>query len=151
MCVVGETEPSEQIDGTGFGRCGVDAPQPGDELEILERRELVVDHRLVGDPRHDLLGRHRIGERVDAEHRDRAGVRPQQPDHHPQGRGLAGAVGTEQRVELARPHGQVEPIDGGTLEALGQAADLEGPGKLRFAHRVPEHSACQCHGLAPRR
>ncbi len=95
---------SEQLARARLGDGGIDAPQPGDEFEIFERRELVVDHRLVGDPRHDLLGRDRIGERVDAEHRDRAGVGPQQPDHHAQGRGLAGAVGAEQRVELARAH-----------------------------------------------
>ena len=51
---------------------------PRDEFEIFERRQLVVDHRLVGNPGHDLLGRDRIGERVDAEHGNRAGIGPQQ-------------------------------------------------------------------------
>ena len=30
---------------------GGEIPQPGDEFEVLPRRQLVVDHRLIGDPR----------------------------------------------------------------------------------------------------
>ena len=80
---------------------GIDAPQPGDEFEIFQRRQLVVDHRLVRHPRRDLLGGDRIAQRIDAEHRYRAGIGPQQAGHHAQRRGLAGAVGAEQRIELA--------------------------------------------------
>ena len=94
-----------------FGLARVDAPEAGDEFEIFERRQLVVDHRLVGDPRHHPLGRNRIGEGIDAEHGDRPGVRAQQADDHAQRRGLAGAVRPEQRVELAVAHGEVETVD----------------------------------------
>ena len=69
-------EPVDQLVGARLGERRLDAPEAGDEFEIFERRQLVVDHRLVGHPGHDALGRDRIGERVDAEHRDRARVGP---------------------------------------------------------------------------
>ena len=59
-------------------RAALDAPQAGDELEVLERRELVVEHGLVGQPRRDALGGDRIGQRIDAEDLDAAGIRRQQ-------------------------------------------------------------------------
>ena len=52
----------------------VHPPQPGDEGEIFERAELVVEHRLVGQPRGDRLGGERVGARVDPENLDAAGV-----------------------------------------------------------------------------
>ncbi len=103
----------------GRFRCrGIDAPQAGDEFEIFQRRQLVVDHRLVGDPRHHLLGGDRIGERVDAEHRDGSGVGPQQPGHHAQRRGLAGAVGAEQGIEFAGADSEIERIDREAVKTL---------------------------------
>ena len=66
-----------------------------------------------------------VGEGVDAEHADVAGVGLQQPGDHAQGRGLARAVGAEQRVELAGLDGQVEPVDGRLAEALAQFADAK--------------------------
>ena len=61
MCVRLEAEPADQFARARFRRLRVDAPEPGDEFEILERRELVVDHRLVRQPSGDLLGGDRIG------------------------------------------------------------------------------------------
>src|SRR5262249_24024731 len=57
-----------------------------------------------------------------------------QPRHHAQGRGLAGAVRPEQRVELAGAHGEVEPVDRRAVEALGEAADLEAVGRAGGEH-----------------
>ena len=57
-----------------------------------------------------------------------AGVGLQQPGDHAQGRGLAGAVGAEQRVELAGPDGQVEAVDRRAVEGLAEAADFEREG-----------------------
>jgi hypothetical protein len=91
----------------------------------IERRQLVVDHRLVRDPRGDLLGGNRIGERVDVFDRDRAGVRLQEPDDHAQRRGLAGAVRPEQRIELAAIDREIEGVDRRTIVALGEAAEGE--------------------------
>ena len=102
----------------GCGNRGIDAPEAGDEFEIFQRRQLVVDHRLVGDPGHDLLGGDGIGERIDAEDGDRAGVGPQQAGDHAQGRGLAGAVGAEQGVEFAGANGQIERVDRRAVKTL---------------------------------
>jgi hypothetical protein len=66
---------------------------------------------------------------------DRAGVGLQQAGHHAQGRGLAGAVGPEQRVELAGADGEVQSIDGRAIEALDQAADFEREGRTPW--RLP--------------
>ena len=54
-----------------------------------------------------------------------AGVGPQQAGDHAQGRGLAGAVRAEQRVELAGAHGEIEAVDRGAVEAFDETADLE--------------------------
>jgi hypothetical protein len=105
-------------------------PQPADELEVFERRELVVDHRLVGNPGHDLLRRDGAGERVDAEDRDRSGIWPQQADHHAQRRRLAGAVRPKQRVELAPSDRKIEPVDRRTVERLPQTSDFDGEGGI---------------------
>ena len=94
-----EIEPVQELQRARLGDVGIDAPQAGHEGEVFERRELVVDHRLIRDPRRHALGGDRIGERIDPENRDRAGVGFEQADHHLQGRGLAGAVGAEQCVD----------------------------------------------------
>ena len=66
-CACG-ARPSQSISSSArASRRRLDAPETGDELEIFQRRELVVDHRLVRHPGHDALGGDRIVERVDAE------------------------------------------------------------------------------------
>ena len=117
--VGGEAEPADQVGGARLRHGRLDAPQAGYEFEIFERRQLVVDHRLVRPPRHLLLGGDRIFERVDAEDRHRSGVGPQQAGHHAQRRGLARAVGAEQRVEFAPAHGEIERIDRQAVKTLG--------------------------------
>ena len=121
-----EPEPAEQILRACLRQPWLDAPQPGDEFQIFLRRELVVDHRLVGYPGDHALGFDRIGERVDAGDMDRAGVRPDQTGDHAQRRGLAGAIWAKQRIELAGADAQIEAIDRRALEALDEAADVEG-------------------------
>ena len=53
-----------------------DAPQARDEFQVFERIELVIEHRLVGQPGDDALGFDGIAPRVDAENSDFAGVPP---------------------------------------------------------------------------
>ena len=96
----------------------LDAPEAGDEFEIFQRRQFVVDHRLVGHPRHHLLGGDRFAQRVDAEYPDRSGVGPQQACDHAQRRGLAGTVGSDQGVELAGTDGEIECVDRGAVKTL---------------------------------
>ena len=61
---------------------------------------------------------------------DLAAVGRGQPGDHAQSRRLARAVGAEQRVELARPDGEIEAVHGGLVEALGEPADLESEARL---------------------
>ena len=123
----GEIEPIEQLACARLCASSGSTPHsPATNSRYSSRRELVVDHRLVGDPRHDPLRRDRIGERIDAGDADRAGVGPRQPGDHAQRRGLAGAVRSEQRIKLAGAHGEVETVDRRAVEAFDEAADFEG-------------------------
>jgi hypothetical protein len=117
-------KPWHRVDACGTRpRSSINAPKAGDELQVFQRIELVVDHRLVRHPGHDALGRYRILERVDAADRDRAGVRLQQSGNHAQGGRLAGAVGAEQGIKLALLDGERQAIDGRFGEGLFQAFD----------------------------
>ena len=73
-----ETELVQQGGGRGRGLAWLDLPQPGDEFQVLDRRQPVVDQGLVRHPGCDLLSRHRVFARVDAEDGDVAGIRPEQ-------------------------------------------------------------------------
>ena len=119
-------EPVQKLLCARLGKRRREAPQSGDEFEIFSRRQLVVDHRLIGNPRHQPLCRYRIGERVDAGDADAAGVGPQQAGDHAQGRRLAGAVRAEQRIELAGANIQVQPVDRGAVETLDETVNFEG-------------------------
>ena len=99
---------------------GFDAPQARDEFQVFERIELVIEHRLVGQPGDDALGFDWILARVDAENSDFSRIRRQKPGDHAQRRGLAGAVGPNERVKFARPNREVETIDRLAAKALGQ-------------------------------
>ncbi len=55
-----EAEPADQFARPRLGKFGGDAPQPSNEFEELEGGQLVVDHRLVGNPGDVPLGRDRI-------------------------------------------------------------------------------------------
>jgi len=65
-----QPERHQELLRGAFGNPGIDAPEAGDEFEIFQRRQLVVDHRLVGDPGHDLPGGDGIAQGIDAEDRD---------------------------------------------------------------------------------
>jgi hypothetical protein len=84
-----------------LGRLALDAPQAGHEFQVLGRLELPVQHGIVRQVGHAALGLRRVARQVDAEHLDAAGIRRQQAGHHAQGGRLAGAVRSQQRIELA--------------------------------------------------
>jgi hypothetical protein len=79
-----------------------------------------------------LLGGDGIGERVDAPDGDRARIRPQQPNDHAQGRRLAGAVRTDQGIELAAIDGEIERVDRRTVKAFADAAKRKCDGTILF-------------------
>src|SRR5262249_23826928 len=77
---------------------------------------------------------------------DRAGVGTQQPNHHAQGGGLAGAVGADQRIELAAIDGEIERVDGWPVEALGEPPRCERDWTLSLVH---DDRRCRRHDSSP--
>jgi hypothetical protein len=66
----------------------------------------------------------RVAPRVAAEHRRPPGVGAHEPEQDPDGGGLARPVGSEEPVDLAAAHVQVQLIQGpGAAEGLDQALD----------------------------
>ena len=64
---------------------------------------------------------------VHAQHLDLARIGWRQPFADFDGGGLAGAVGTQQAETLARPHVQIEAVDGDhVFVRLAQVADTQG-------------------------
>lgn len=103
------------------------APQAGDEGEIFDRGQLVVQQWLVGEPGDQAFGGNRIGQRIGAEHADVPCIRPGKARDHAQRRRLAGAIGAEQRKNLPGRHHQIEAVHGlKTIEGLCQAVNFQG-------------------------
>ena len=115
-----EAEPGEQLARPRLGELRVDPPQPGHEVEILHRRQLVVEHRLVRNPGHDALGADGIGQRVDAKDGDRSAVGRKEAGDHAHGGRLARAIGSEQTIEFAGGDAQIEPVHRRALEGFGE-------------------------------
>ncbi len=93
--------------------------------QILPRRQVIVEaHRIrqVTDPALDLEG---LAHRVEAQHLDRAAADLRQPQHHQDGRRLAGAIGAEQAEDLAAANIEVDGVDG----AL-RAVEFQQPARL---------------------
>ena len=75
------------------------------------------------------LGQRRVRGAVE---RGRARVGRLQAEHHPQGRGLAGAVGPEEAGDRARLHGEAQVADRPHLaEGLAESADVDPHGSHR--------------------
>ena len=85
-------------------------------------------HRdIAGDIRQPAVQRHGIPPGVAAEEADRAAVRAEQPEDHPDRGRLAGAIGAEQPVHLTGAYLQVEPAQcRERAEPLDQPVDLDG-------------------------
>ncbi len=75
--------------------------EPGDELQVLRNRQVLVEREPLGHVADLVLDHPAVGDDVIAEHRARALVRRQQPAHHADRRGLAGAVGPKEADDLA--------------------------------------------------
>jgi hypothetical protein len=96
-----------------------------------------VDHLATGEGRPEryvarhvrqpAVQRRDVPPGIAAEHPDRAAVRPQQAEQHPQGRGLSGPVRAQEAMHLAGAHLQIEAVEGpGAPEGLDQARAVDG-------------------------
>ena len=77
------------------------AAQPAEQVDHLAAAELRPQADLAGDVREPAVQRHRVAPRIAAEELDAPGVGAQQPEQHADRRGLAGAVRSEESVDLA--------------------------------------------------
>ena len=93
---------SKPLDHRARRRCRVGDPvEARDEFQVLAHREILVEAealRHVADVALDLV---RLGADVVAEAGAAAFVRSEQPAQHPDGRGLARAVGAEEAIDFA--------------------------------------------------
>jgi len=123
-------EPTSGVDplargafGAAFGRHTVN---PVEEFDVLFDGEIVVQRKFlrhVADVAADLL---RLGGDVIALHGCLARRGRQQAAEDPDRRGLAGAVGAEETVDLAGRDGEVETVEGGDVaERLHQAFGMD--------------------------
>ena len=112
------------------GRAGVrraQALQAPEEPQVLGRREVLVDRRVLAGDADQLADAVRLAGHVDAEDLRVARVDRQQRREHPQHRRLAGAVRAEDAEDLALAHLEVDAVDGAQVaEGLHQAACLDG-------------------------
>ena len=77
------------------------AVEEGQPLEVLPAGQVGIELRALDEARHPVQDPDAVLGPGPAEHLDRAGVGPDQPEEHPQQRRLAGAVGSEHAVHLA--------------------------------------------------
>ena len=124
-----EVEPLEQVVAALRVQAAAQRPEQVDRLAAGEVRPQAD---VTGHVREAAVQVDGVAPRIAAQHGRRSGVGAQQPEQHPDRRGLAGAVRAEEAVHLARPHRQVEPVE-----------------RARRAERLDEalHSNCIGHDL----
>ncbi len=121
--VGGQLDEAQQNVDAGGGR----GEQAAGDLEVFAAGEVAVERRAL-DERADAAERTAVarGERL-AEDLHRAAARPQQAQQQADRRRLAGAVGTEEAVDGAGRHREVQLVDAvAAREALAQSVGLDG-------------------------
>ena len=103
------------------------ALQASEQPQVLAGREVLVDRRVLAGDADQLADTMRLAGDVDAEDPRLARVDRQQRREHPQHRGLAGAVRSEDAEDLALAHLEVDAVDGAQVaELLHQSARVDG-------------------------
>ena len=107
-------------------QAGFDAVQAREIVDVLARAQALVQAARIRQDAEASAHRDRIDRRIDAVHQHLPGVGFHQGVQHPQGGGLAGAVGAEQPGDLAVAGGEADAVDGFHLaEGLVQVPDLD--------------------------
>ena len=108
-------------------RCSVEpAAQPAEQVDDLAAGQVRPQVHVAGHVGEPAVQLGRLAPRVAAEEPHLAAVAAQQPEQHPDRRGLAGAVRAEEAVHLARADVQVEPVERPeAAERLHQPADVD--------------------------
>jgi hypothetical protein len=109
------------------------AVEVGVEVEVLLHAQVFVEAEALWHVADAVLHGLRLARDVVTEDVQGSLVDREQPGHHPQQRRLAGAVGADQRGELAFAHGHRHAVDGlhrrlaGTLEGLAYSLRDDDP------------------------
>ena len=143
---VGEGEALEQLVDTGPDDLRALTGQSPDQSQVLPTGELLVDRRVLAgeaDVGPDLAC---LPHDVEPEHLGTAGVGADDRREDSDGRGLAGAVRTEEAVDRAGPHGEVDAVEGvDVTEVLDEPLDDDGGlvGHGRHARADPRWRPCR--------
>jgi len=124
---LGQAEPLEQVVHQAGRRIEGVAPHAGREDQVLARRQTVVQPSVLGQ--HPGVAAHRVtfGGHVEPEHASGAPIGGQHAVEQPDGGGLAGAVGAEERQHLARFDVDGEPVERRSAgEAAAQVEGVDG-------------------------
>ena len=101
------------------------AVERGQQLEVAPAVQVRIEGGRLDEAGDAVERVHRL-ERIAPEQPDAPLGGPDQPQHHPQARGLAGAVGPEVPVHVAGVDGQIDARHRGQLAvALDEAPDLD--------------------------
>ncbi len=131
-----ELEQLQQLPGASVGCGRLEPVEPRVEAQQLRGGELLVEEGPVGDEAERLLGPLRLAGEVVSVDRDASGARTQQARDHADGRRLAGPIGAQEAVDLARRDVQADVVDGGEgAEGLDEIVD---PDHLRRLAREGE-------------
>ncbi len=104
----------------------VRAAHAGQDVDDLTPGEVGPQRDVAGDVRQSPVQVGGVVPRVAAQHRRRPGVGAQQPEQDADRRGLAGAVGAEEAVDLAGLDAEVEVVQrAGGSEGLDDVAELD--------------------------
>ena len=124
---LGHAEPLEQLVDPPQGIGLAVAAQPGDVEQVLPGGQAVVEPGVLGEHAGAAADRVTFDGGVVAEHERAAAVGKQHPVEEPDGRGLAGAVGTEQGEHLPGLESEAETVDGQAgLEPAREPLGLDG-------------------------
>ena len=125
------------VEGLVDLRARVAAVERRDELEVLAAGEVGIEARRLDEPRHAIQCALAVDHRIPAEEPCAAPARTDQPEQDAQRCGLAGAVGAEVSVDVARLDGEVDVVDGGDgAVGLDESARLDDRGHASTARNA---------------
>ena len=114
----------------------IEAVHLADEAERLRAAEPIEQREIFGHDADLPLDGDGIRDRIDVEDAKRPGRRPQQSGEALDRRRLAGAVRSEESVEAAARHEEIDPVHGDELaEFLAQAVSLD-RGRAHLSVRI---------------
>ena len=121
-CGIGQAEAFEQLVGPCARPVLGEPEEAAEHHQVLASGEQFVDGRVLPDQADRASDRTGPAADVVAGHRGDSGVQVDEGGQGPHGRALAGPVGTEQAVDGAGLHGEVEAVEGaGVAVALVEA------------------------------